>query len=175
MAVPTLLHAPPQQSELFAHTSPFWVQNEGGLHTPFTQKLEQHVSVGPHALPSVKHAGLSGVHVPLLQAPPQHEPLDVQGWLSEMHGFTWQTPAVHVPEQQSDASMHAAPSMRQEPASPEPPPVPELLLPVLVLPVLVLPLLVLPVLVLPLLVLPVLVLLAELPPCPLVVAELAPP
>jgi hypothetical protein len=166
VAEPTLLHAPPQQSEFLAHTSPFWVQNEGGLHTLFTQKLEQHVSVGPHALPSVKHVGLRGVHVPLLQAPPQHEPFDVHGCLSEMHGFTWQTPPVHVSEQQSDGRMHAAPSMRQEPASPEPPPVPALLLPVVLPPVVLLPVVLLLVL---------LALLVELPPCALVAPVLAPP
>jgi hypothetical protein len=61
-----MLHVPPQHCAPCVQTSPLWRQNDEAEHTPFEQRPEQHVSLGPHALPSVLHCVLSGWQVPPL-------------------------------------------------------------------------------------------------------------
>jgi hypothetical protein len=66
-------HIPVQHSPSWAQASPVWTQNEGFAQYPWSQKVEQQSVDAPHALPSVRHNGLSGVqvpeHFPLQQTP----------------------------------------------------------------------------------------------------------
>ena len=61
-----IVHAPVQQSPFAAHVSPGCTQNEDGWQVPPEHSPEQHVAPEEHALPTVEHVVLSGVHVPLL-------------------------------------------------------------------------------------------------------------
>ena len=74
MAPDALLHKPPQHSALFAQASPVCVQNEPPVaHVPLLQSFEQHCAGPLHALPVVRHSGLSGVQVPVApHVPLQH-------------------------------------------------------------------------------------------------------
>ena len=75
-----LVQSPPQHSAFAEHASPFCAQNEPVEQTPWLHSFEQHSPLVEHALPKVRHAGLSGAHAPLaLQVPLQHCAAFVQG------------------------------------------------------------------------------------------------
>jgi hypothetical protein len=61
-----------------------------------------------HALPAVLQVVLIGWQAPFAQVPLQHEPLVVQGWLSETQ-LPPQTPLLQLSEQQSVPEAHAPP------------------------------------------------------------------
>ncbi len=68
---------PLQHSKSVAHTSVVCVQKEPPpVQSPFWQTFEQQSPWFVHALPDVRHEGLSGVHVPAPAAPaPAQAPL----------------------------------------------------------------------------------------------------
>jgi hypothetical protein len=79
-----MVHAPVQQSPLFAQASPGCTQNDDAWQVPPEQRPEQHEALDVHALPIVLHVVLSGVHVWLVpHVWLQHWPFDVHGRLSE--------------------------------------------------------------------------------------------
>jgi hypothetical protein len=78
---------PLQHSKSVAHTSVVCEQNEPlPVQSPFWQTFEQQSPWFAHVLPTVRHDGLSGVHVPAPASPaPPHVPLQhcaelVQAW-----------------------------------------------------------------------------------------------
>jgi len=91
------------------------MHHEGvSAQVPLAHDLEQHSVLEPHELPAVLQAKLSGAHVPLLQFPPQQEPLLVQASLSLMH-LSLQVPLSHASEQQAVLVPHALPAAMQAP------------------------------------------------------------
>jgi hypothetical protein len=71
------------------------------VHSPFEQTREQQSPWFMHALPEVRHDGLSGVHVP----PAPHVPLQhcadvVQAWLSDVHCVEPHVPPLQTNVQQ---------------------------------------------------------------------------
>jgi hypothetical protein len=121
--------------------------------TPPEHRREQQSAPVAQGLFSVLQVVLSGVQVPMVQLPLQHSALLVQTLVSAVHAGRLQTAPVHVPEQQSEASVHAAPTWKQ-PVPPSPVPVPPkptpVLPPVPVAPVPEPPVMALPVMVVPL-------------------------
>ena len=83
---------------------------------PLSQNDEQHWALLVHALPSVSHVVLSGVHLPLPQVPLQHCPLDEHVWLSLVQGGGWQEPPRQSPLQQSELPLHLKPRFTQLPS-----------------------------------------------------------
>ena len=97
-----LVQKPPQHSKSVAQTSPFCVQNEPPEQAPLRQSFEQHSLPVEHALPLVRHTGLSGTHVPPApQFPLQHCAALVHAPLSEVHCEPPHTPLSQTNVQQS--------------------------------------------------------------------------
>jgi hypothetical protein len=69
-----MVHTPPQQSGPDVHASPSWMQKDAlKEQRPAAHKPEQQSEPWAQALPDVRHAPLSGVHVPFVPHwPPQH-------------------------------------------------------------------------------------------------------
>jgi hypothetical protein len=114
-------HHPLQQSVSRAQTSPGWMhQEDPSTHLPLLHRPEQHVvappSVAPHGLPAVAHVVLSGLHVPPLQLPLQHDAELEQVWLSATQLVALaQTPreVSHWRLQQSVGALQAPPAAAQ--------------------------------------------------------------
>jgi hypothetical protein len=111
-----LLHAPPQQSVAFTHTSPFWMQyDEARAQMPPVQRPEQHSVFVVHVLPLVRQLGLSGLQTRPPASPDEHEPPQhwaslVHAWLSEVHCVALQAPLTQLSVQQSVDPAHFAPA-----------------------------------------------------------------
>ncbi len=106
-----LLQEPPQHSASAAHTSPFCVQYEPLAQRPPRQSFEQQSFPVVHALPLVRHDGLSGAQTPSppVQLPLQHWAELEQGWLSEVHCEPPHRPLLQTNVQQSCGMVHEAP------------------------------------------------------------------
>jgi hypothetical protein len=110
---------PLQHSKLLAHTSDVCAQKDPlPEQSPLLQNFEQHCPWSVHALPSVRHEVLSGVHVPIAlavapaQFPPQHSAAVEQGLPSDVHWVPPQVPPLHTNVQQSCGMVHAEPAAR---------------------------------------------------------------
>jgi hypothetical protein len=92
---------PLQQSKFVAHTSLFCAQNDPlPVQRPFWHTREQQSPWLMQALPAVRQDGLSGLHVPAAQLPPQHCADVVQAWLSEVHCVEPHMPPLQTKVQQ---------------------------------------------------------------------------
>jgi hypothetical protein len=122
VAPDALLHQPPQQSVSREHASPGWMQNEEpSKHLLFVHNPEQQRDAAPpspgaplalQGFPAVRHAVLSGAHLPALQFWLQHSPEVAQAWLSATQlAALAQTPVAvsHWRLQQSVASLQELP------------------------------------------------------------------
>ncbi len=120
--VPCFVQSPPQHSAFVLQTSPVCVQNDTWPeHRPLVQRLAQQSPFTWHALPAVRHDGLSGVQVdppsppPAPHAPPQQLAFDVHGWLSEMQSCAPQCPPEQTKVQHSLPVLHVSPATLHTP------------------------------------------------------------
>jgi hypothetical protein len=81
---------------------------------PLLQNLEQQSPFALHALPAVLHEVLIGWHDPFAHVPLQHEPFEVQAWLSETQAPP-HVPLLQVSEQQSVGEAQAPPNEMHRP------------------------------------------------------------
>jgi hypothetical protein len=118
---PTAFTQSPLQHWAFCeHTSPCCAQYETAAeHTPPLQKPEQQLAFVVHPLPEVVHpVPPSDAHLPAVHTPLQH-------WLPEVHAPATGLSGTHAvaehvrltqkPVQQSDAAMHAEPTIVHAP------------------------------------------------------------
>jgi hypothetical protein len=138
VAPAALVHWPPQHSRLFAHASPFCMQNDTRpSQIPLRQFLEQHSWFVVQALFAVRHDGFRGTHVPPPQFALQHSVEVEHGWLSDVHVELPHDPALQTRVQQSSGFVHELPAALQPPVEPPVPPTVEPPVPVFEPPVLV--------------------------------------
>src|SRR5690606_26414224 len=101
-APPATTQLPPQQSLLSAQASFCCRQNDTlPSQVPLVHDLEQHWVPVVHALPEVRHVGLSGAQVPPVHCWLQHCWSLVHAWLSDVHCVAEHLLAMHEPEQHS--------------------------------------------------------------------------
>jgi hypothetical protein len=99
-----MVQMPLQQPELAVQASPTWRQNDDALQRPLKQRPEQQSALDVHELLSVLQLVFSGVHVPPVHVPLQQPEFDVQAAPSDVHLPRLHTPPVHTPVQQSLAA-----------------------------------------------------------------------
>jgi hypothetical protein len=123
-----LVQMPPQHWVPVAQTSPSWMHQDEAWQRLPEHRPEQQSAPVVQGLFSVLQVVLSGVQVPMVQLPLQHSASLAQTLVSAVHAGRLQTPPVHVPEQQSEGCVHAAPTWKHPvPPAPVPPkPVPVL-------------------------------------------------
>jgi hypothetical protein len=108
VALPILVHTPPQQSASCPHESPSTTQYDDMPQWPPLLHLPEQHWVSPlHELPSVLQVALSAVQVWLLpQTPPQHSASVVHAPLSDVHWVPEHTLLTQLTEQQSVGALH---------------------------------------------------------------------
>jgi hypothetical protein len=122
VAPAALVHRPPQQSRLFAHASPFWMQNDTRpSQIPLRQFFEQHSWFVMQALLAVLHELFRGTHLPPPQFALQHSAEFEHAWPSEVHVELPHDPALQTKVQQSRGLAHEPPAGLQPPSEPPPP------------------------------------------------------